>query len=57
MPKPSSEELERQELEAKLDVSAQRAFGVIEEARRQMKPKERERADRKADAIIRGVMR
>jgi hypothetical protein len=51
------EELERQELEAKLAASGQRAFDVIEEARRKMKPAERERADRKADAIIEDAMR
>jgi hypothetical protein len=51
------EQLERQEVEAKLVVSGQRAFDVIEEARRKMKPEEREKADQKADAIIEGVLK
>lgn len=53
----TSEDLERQELEARLQASGQRAFDAIEQARRKMSPEQRERADQKADAIIEGVMK
>lgn len=52
-----SDEIERLELEARLNASATRVFNIIEEARSKMTTEEREHADSKADAILEDVLK
>lgn len=52
----TSDELERQEFEAELDTFAEKVHGVIEEARAKMTDREREKADKAADAILRSAI-
>jgi uncharacterized protein YjbJ (UPF0337 family) len=50
--KATAEEAERLEFEAELNASADKVFGVIQEARGKMTDQERARADRNAAAIL-----
>ena len=46
------EEIESRELEAEINGHADKVFYAIEEARRKMTTAQREKADKKADAIL-----
>ncbi len=48
----SQEEIERQEFEKERNANADRVFYAIEDARKKMSPKEREKADAEAEAIL-----
>lgn len=49
---PATEEAERLEFEANVDVAADRVFEALERARSKMTPEEKERAVRHSEAIL-----
>jgi len=53
--KTTAEEAERLQFEAQLNASADKVFGVIQEARNKMTDQERARADRNAAAILKSA--